>query len=86
MSVAQTVLVFVVIPGAIYGVIALVTLRSRFTRTPRYKPGDRWEFDPVWWAANPKGLTPGSGLGAESEASAPQSSTATARGGARGNW
>lgn len=85
MSVAQTVLVFVGIPLVIYGITALVTMRSRFARTPRYRPGDKWEFEPVWWAANPNGLD-ASGLGELTEANAAPSPTATARGGARGNW
>lgn len=87
MSVAQTLLVFVLIPLAIYGFIALTTLRSKFARGPRYAPGDKWEFEPVWWAANPKGLdAAGSGLAELPEASAETGRKATASGGARGNW
>lgn len=87
MSVAQTVLVLVGAPLAIYAVIALLTLKSKFTRTPRYRPGDKWEFGPLWWTANPKGLdVTTSGHGTLSEVSAAANSKASARGGARGNW
>jgi hypothetical protein len=34
-SLVQTVLVFVAIPAAIYGVLALLTLRVRTAKTPR---------------------------------------------------
>ncbi|WP_189059516.1 aa3-type cytochrome oxidase subunit CtaJ [Longimycelium tulufanense] len=85
MSVVETVAVFALIPLAIYGVITLMTLWPKFTRGPRYRPGQEWEYEPVWWTANP------AGLGA-STAAVPAGETgagvpaATARGGARGNW
>lgn len=87
MSLAQTVLVFVLAPLVIYGVTALVTLRSKFSRTPRYRPGDKWEFEPLWWTANPKGLdAAASRVGTFTEVNAALNSKAGARGGARGNW
>ena len=85
MNVAETLLVFALIPLAIYGVIALLTLWPKFARTPRYRPGQDWDYEPVWWTANP------AGVGARVNHSAPASATATqpvrtARGGARGSW
>jgi hypothetical protein len=81
-SVVETVLVFAVIPLAIYGVIAMLTLREKFARSPRYRPGQAWDYPPVWWTANP------AGVGAQA-AAAPEKSGAqrrTAKGGARGSW
>ena len=51
-SVVQTICVYVLIPAAIYGVIALLSLASKRNRTPRYKPGQAWSYDPVWWSAH----------------------------------
>jgi len=81
-SLVQTVLVFVVIPAGIYGVVALLTLRVRVSKTPRYRPGQDWDFPPVWWTANPAGAVPlAQGAGVNSAAHA-----RTAWGGARGSW
>ncbi|RKT53045.1 hypothetical protein [Saccharothrix australiensis] len=80
MTIVETVLVFALIPLAIYGVITLLTLRPKATRIVRYRPGQEWDYAPVWWSANPGGLSADHHSGAE-PASGP-----TARGGARGNW
>ncbi|TCO50725.1 hypothetical protein [Actinocrispum wychmicini] len=81
MSLVQTVLVFVAIPGGIYGIVALLTLRVRASKTPRYRPGQSWEYPPVWWTANPDGAA----RSALAEESAPMG-LRTAWGGARGSW
>ncbi|MGW6935723.1 aa3-type cytochrome oxidase subunit CtaJ [Lentzea sp. NPDC054927] len=81
MTIVETVLVFALIPLALYGVIMLLTLRPKATRIPRYRPGQEWGYAPVWWSANPAGLSSGHHSTPES---AGQGSTA--RGGARGNW
>ncbi|WP_156757797.1 aa3-type cytochrome oxidase subunit CtaJ [Actinokineospora pegani] len=84
MTIVETILVLAVIPLAIYGVIALLTLREKFARSPRYRPGQEWEHPPVWWTANP------AGLGADHPAARPvdpdSAPVRTAKGGARGNW
>lgn len=80
MSLVQTVLVFVAIPGAIYGAVALLTLRVRSSKTPRYRPGQDWDYPPVWWTANPEGAV----QAAYVDDSAPTGRTAW--GGARGSW
>ncbi len=80
MTIVETVLVFALIPLAIYGVITLLTLRPKATRIVRYRPGQEWNYAPVWWSANPGGLS------ADRHAEATSSSGPTARGGARGNW
>ncbi|MGQ0837953.1 aa3-type cytochrome oxidase subunit CtaJ [Actinokineospora sp.] len=84
MTLVETILVFAVIPLAIYGAVALLTLRERFAKSPRYRPGQEWEHPPVWWTANP------AGLGADHACAAPAADAAaptrTAKGGARGGW
>lgn len=84
-TLVETLLVFAGIPLVIYGVIALMTLRENFAKTPRYRPGQEWEHPPVWWTANPAGLH----AGHTSAAPAHDDDTAlrrTAKGGARGSW
>lgn len=76
----QTILVFVVIPAAIYGVLGLLTLRSKFGRNTRYRPGQPWEYEPVWFGPNPDGLAHHS---SSDDAEAPEDATL---GGARGSW
>ncbi|WP_040922444.1 aa3-type cytochrome oxidase subunit CtaJ [Saccharomonospora xinjiangensis] len=81
MSILETILVFVAIPLAVYGFFALVTLRSKFASRPRYRPGQAWDYPPVWWTANPEGAgqhTADSGHG--------DAAPSKVRGGASGNW
>ncbi len=79
-NVVQTILVYAVIPLAIYGVVALLTMRDKVARAPRYRPGQSWDYPPVWWTANP--------AGAEATAVPTGGGKArpTAKGGARGSW
>lgn len=85
MSVVETILVFAAIPLGIYGLIALLTLRERVTKAPRYRPGQPWDYPPVWWTGNPAGIGHHAGPTA---ASVPSGGAArrTAKGGARGSW
>ncbi|ACU35095.1 hypothetical protein KCV87_14865 [Actinosynnema pretiosum subsp. pretiosum] len=78
MTIVETVLVFALIPLAIFGVIALLTLRRKTTRVQRYRPGQEWTHPPVWWSAN-------AGQRATSAGTVPAAG-GTARGGARGSW
>jgi hypothetical protein len=80
-SVVETVLVFVAIPSGIYAVVALLTLRDRFAKPQRYRPGQAWDHPPVWWSANPAGTGHG-GTAVPSGGSGRK----TAKGGARGSW
>lgn len=80
MNILETILVYAAIPLAIYGVCALATLRSKLASSPRYRPGQPWEYPPMWWSANPEGV--GGPASAEGETAAPSK----VRGGARGNW
>jgi hypothetical protein len=84
-SVVETILVFAAIPLGIYAVVALLTLRERFAKAPRYRPGQAWDHPPVWWTANPAGT----GTDHPGFVAAPQSGGSvrrTAKGGARGSW
>jgi hypothetical protein len=83
-SVVQTILVYVLIPAAIYGLIALLTLWPKFARGPRYRPGQPWSYEPVWWSADGAVATAPGAVPAENTSA--QQSVRTARGGARGNW
>ena len=85
MSVVQTILVYVLIPAAIYGVLALLTLWPKFARGPRYRPGQPWTYQPVWWSAG-GAIDPRRSGGATTEQAPEQPAVSTARGGARGNW
>lgn len=82
-TVVETILIYAVIPLAIYGVVALLTMRDRFARTPRYRPGQPWDYPAVWWTANPAGVgTRASAVPAGGAKGAKR----TAKGGARGSW
>ena len=51
MSVAETLLVYVAAPLLITAVLAALTLRPDATsRRRRYRPGQPWEHEPVWYA------------------------------------
>lgn len=82
-NIVETILVLVLIPAAIYGAVSLATLRPKFAGTPRYRPGQDWEYPPLWWSANPEGV--GGRVPAEAS-DVVDGSPSTARGGARGNW
>jgi hypothetical protein len=79
-SIVQTVLVYAAIPAAIYGLVALLTLRGKSVRSPRYRPGQPWDYAPVWWTANPAGAD------ASAVPTGGGKARRTAKGGARGSW
>lgn len=83
-TVVETLLILVVTPAAVYGLVALLVLWPRITRT-RYRSDQEWDFAPVFWVANPESVSttspPAAGEGTTSDAQ-----FNTARGGARGNW
>jgi hypothetical protein len=82
-NVVETIVVFAVIPLAIYGLAGLLTLRRKSGTAPRYRSGQTWDYPAMWWSANPEGV--GAGHHAATENSAPEGAP-TAAGGARGNW
>jgi hypothetical protein len=54
MTITETVLVFVGIPLAIAGVLALLVFGASARRAPRYRPGRPFAFTPVWFLAAPE--------------------------------
>ena len=49
----QTALVFVVLPLAVIGILAALTLPGNRRREKRYRPGRPFEFTPVWFLSAP---------------------------------
>jgi hypothetical protein len=96
MSVLETTLVFVLIPLAVAGLLALLTLGAGGSRTARYRPGMPFEFTPVWFLSAPPASagallgghaaiesTPSHGELPDGSASVRNSGP---KGGARGTW
>ena len=77
MSVLQTILVFVVPTVGGYLLIAYLAAAPRLARRQRYKAGQPWTFEPLWWTANPEGAH---------LAAVHSHPTSDERGGARGSW
>jgi hypothetical protein len=63
MSVTETVLIYGVIPLAVFLAFAAATLLpGRGKEHPKYKPGQPWTAEPIWWEPHPDAAH-----GAESE-------------------
>ena len=77
MSVLETIFYFVVPAAGLYLLIVLLVVGPRLARRPRYRVGQPWPHQPMWWTANPRG----SGLPA-----ADGHPVVGERGGARGSW
>jgi hypothetical protein len=77
LSVLETILFVAVVPIAAYVAIALLVAVPKLARRPKHRPGDPWNYAPLWWTANP--------AGAQLPAAAEHPRTGD-RGGARGNW
>jgi hypothetical protein len=71
-----------VIPLAIVLFFAVLTLLPGRAKKVRYKPGQPWEHDPVWYEPHPVG----GGHGGHSAIGAGASASAGPLGGARGTW
>ena len=80
MSVWETVLVYAIIPMAISLFVALLAARKGLSRRPRYRVGDRWNYPPVWYGANPEGA------GLPKVIDHGVQPTGAVRGGAHGDW
>jgi hypothetical protein len=60
----ETVLVFAVAPLAVVLVLALLTIGpAARNRRPRYKPGQPWSHEPIWYEPHPDGTAHGSDHG-----------------------
>ncbi len=53
MTVWETALVFGVLPVAGLALLTLLTYAPGASRTPRYRVGKSWDFEPVWYVARP---------------------------------
>lgn len=62
MDVAETLLVYAGIPLAIILVIVLLNLRGA-RRRARYRPGQTWNYPPVWHEPHPVSTAAGHGSG-----------------------
>jgi hypothetical protein len=86
-TVWQTVLVFAVIPLAGLAVLAVLTFAPGATRSPRYRVGKPWDYEPVWYIARPDVAAPAGsaeGRAALAAASRPERSELTSGGPTRG--
>ena len=73
MTVAETILVYAVVPLAVVAVMAALTLRpDPKARRRRYRPGQPWEHEPLWYS--PHGATPAADHGVDT-ASTPHGRT-----------
>jgi len=69
-TVAETLLVYAGAPLALVLLLALLTLVPGRRRRTRYKPGQPWEHEPVWYEPHPAAgggghaATPGTGAAA----------------------
>jgi hypothetical protein len=54
-TVVDTILVYAVAPLAVIAVLALLTLVPGRRKKPRYKPGQPWEHEPIWYEPHPIG-------------------------------
>lgn len=77
MSVLETILVFVVPAVGLYALIAALVVVPRRAAKPRYRAGQEWPYEPMWWTANPEGAQLPAADG---------HAVAGDRGGARGSW
>ncbi len=91
MSVWETILYFAVPSVALYLGIALLVVAPRMARRPRYRVGQPWPHDPMWWTANPRGAQlPAVDHSADHTADRGNAlvgaRAGAERGGARGSW
>ena len=77
MSVLETLLWFGIPVIGIFLLVYLAVLGPKQAKRKRYKVGDAWNYEPLWWTANPEGA----------HLPAPHTrAVAGERGGARGSW
>lgn len=75
MNIFETLLVYLGIPVAVFVGVFAVVLGPSAVKAPRYRAGQPWNFEPVWYLPHP-------GVVSSAEVSKP----ATATGGASGEW
>jgi hypothetical protein len=63
-TVAETIIVFVGAPLVVVLILAFLTLGPGVrNRRPRYKPGQAWTHEPVWYEPHPESTGSGGGHG-----------------------
>lgn len=86
MSVLETILYFVVPSVGIYLLIALLVAGPRMSRRQRYRVGQPWPYEPLFWTANPEGAHLGADAGHAAIGTHGTERVGAERGGARGSW
>lgn len=92
MSIVETLLVFAGIPLAVYLVFTVGVYLPHAVRARRYRPGEPWEFEPLWFAPQTELLDDDTRSLVAVAHGNPQRqaiegrAAPVARGGARGNW
>ncbi|WP_089338651.1 aa3-type cytochrome oxidase subunit CtaJ [Blastococcus mobilis] len=76
MTVAETILVFVGIPLAVYVLLALLIFLPGGRKRTRYKPGQPWDHAPIWYEPHPENVGAGGHEPAPGAAAVPGSSSA----------
>jgi hypothetical protein len=62
-TVAETILVYAVVPLALIAVMAALTLRpDPRSRRRRYRPGQPWQHEPLWYSPHTGALGAGHGV------------------------
>lgn len=92
-SVAETLLVLVGVPLAVIAVVALLIFVPGGRKHPRWKSGQPWDHEPIWYEphagalpAEGHGSGHGSNHGSGHALEAGATSTGGPLGGARGTW
>lgn len=62
MSIVQTTLVFVGIPAVATLLVTVMVYARSAERTPRYRPGGPWPYEPVWYLPHPEHSGPVSSM------------------------
>jgi hypothetical protein len=71
----MTILLFVIVPLAIFGTVALLAALPSLLHRPRYRPGKPWDHDPLWFAGPD-----------DPQEAIVRARPGTAKGGASGEW
>jgi hypothetical protein len=85
-NVAETLLVYVGAPLAIIVVLALLVYLPGGRGRPRYKSGQPWEHEAVWYEPHPDHTPSADGHGELTAGTTAHAVSAGPLGGARGTW
>ena len=85
-SVWQTILIYVGPVIAAYVLITLLVARRKVSGKPRYRVGQPWPYEPLFWTANPEGAHLSADDDHADDHAAAGIRVGGERGGARGSW